>query len=748
MKNRILAIIACFAFVLSLSGCSMGKKTWTARQYDSNVAIQYPSDTIVAENEKFRLEWEDTNKTLSLVEIATDNCWRISPKSENQNDLDELGMPAKRHPQLESALLVNYIDPTNNAISLSVSYTDAVKNGKVRCTEIDNGLLVEYYFEKIGIMIPVKYILRNDSIQITIDPKEIQEDKYHTVTISVAPFFCSVNNEATEDYLMFPSGNGAITYAKSISSSGTFYSAPVYGEDLSFEKWDAPDTDKSVRIPVFGAKTGDIALCAIIEQGADSALIDMRSGATTYKYSNVCATFQMRGCTDNIAKMFVGTKVRNKIYADSMIDKPISVGFYPLTGEQANYSGMAECYRNYLKNNGDLVEREKESTLNIEFIGGAMVKKSFLGVPYDSLYATTTLLQAETIVDDLSKLVDISNIKLLGYGSTGLDVGKLGGDFKLGSSVGNKKELKSLISDCEEKNIGIYQDFELIKFASGGSGVNSYFDSANSVGNIVAYQYDYNLTTRSRLEDTRHQLITRGLIFDTVKKLLNKTESWGLTGVSLNSIGNLSYSDYSDREQVTYYAKNGMSEDVKDCLKFVRKNKLAVSTSDANIYAALLSDVVMQTPNQSAKHNIFDEEIPFYQMILKGYVGISGESVNLSKGAKQQILKAVESGCGLTYTLIDHYDNCLIDTNKSVFYNSCYSDLKPQIIEQVNSLKDYYKAISKAHIVKHEILQSGLRQTVFDNGCIVYVNYSPVAIESPLGVVESQSYLMWGGDNE
>lgn len=747
MKNKILALIACFTFVLFLSGCSIGKETWVAQKYNNNVTIQYPSNKIIAENDKFRLEWDEVKKTVTFIESATNDYFGISPKSEDDNVVDEFGLTARRHPQLESALLVNYIDPKNNVISLSVSYTDAVKSGKIRCIEIDNGLKVEYYFEKIGVMIPVNYILRKDSVQITIDPKEIQEDKYRIVSISVAPFFCSVNNEAKDDYLMFPSGSGAITYAKTISNSGIFYSAPVYGEDLSMARMDAPTTDKAVRIPVFGAKIGDKALCAIIEQGADSALIEMCSGATTFKYSNVCATFQMRGYTDNIATMFDGIKVQNKIYADSMIDKPISVSYYPLVGEQASYSGMAECYRNYLKNNGDLVEREKESSLNVEIVGGAIVKKSFLGIPYDSLYATTTLSQAQEIIDDLSSQIDISNVKLLGYGSTGVDVGKLGGDFKIGSNVGNIKDLKSLIADCKEKKIGIYQDFELIRFASGGDGISTYFDSANSAGNLVAYQYDYNLTTRSRLDDTRYQLVSRGLIFDTVKKLLNKTESWGLTGVSLNSIGNLSYSDYSNREQVTYYAKNGMSNDIKESLEYIRGNKMVVSTSDANIYAALLSDVVMQTPNQSAKHNVFDEEIPFYQMILKGYVGISVESINLSESGNKQILKAVESGSGLTYTLIDHYDNCLIDVNKSEFYNSCYSDLKSQIIEQAKSLKDYYDAISKAHIINHEILKNGLRKTTFDNGYVVYVNYSSYAIESPLGVIEAQSYLIGGGDN-
>ena len=41
-------------------------------------------------------------------------------------------------------------------------------------------------------------------------------------------------------------------------------------------------------------------------------------------------------------------EVKNDSYAKRMSDGEYSVGFYPLRGENADYSGMAKCYRNYL----------------------------------------------------------------------------------------------------------------------------------------------------------------------------------------------------------------------------------------------------------------------------------------------------------------------------------------------------------------------------------------------------------------
>ena len=125
-------------------------------------------------------------------------------------------------------------------------------------------------------------------------------------SVSLAPFFCAAENDAENSYLMVPSGSGTLIYPKSVSQQGTNYSAQVYGEDASIEKWDMPSSEKSVSMPVYGAKTGDATILAVIESGAESAEINVTSGSKALGYSSVYTSFILRGYTNNIADLMPG----------------------------------------------------------------------------------------------------------------------------------------------------------------------------------------------------------------------------------------------------------------------------------------------------------------------------------------------------------------------------------------------------------------------------------------------------------
>lgn len=744
MQKKIINLILCFVLTVSLSSCAAGNKTWQTKAFISVKQSVYLEKSEIAENENFVLIWDNSKKQIMLKEKANNRIFSMSPISEDEAQFDELGMPIKRHPQLESALLVEYINPDDNVGDMAVSYTDAVKNGHIRSELISNGLKVEYYFDSVEIMVPVSYILRDDSLSISINPKEIQEGKYRITRISVAPFFCSVKNKIGDGYLVYPSGSGAVTYSKEISQEGLYYSGQVYGEDLAIEKWDEPTTDEDIKIPMFGAVSKGNGICAIIEKGEESALIEMRSGAKAYGYSSVYSTFQLRGYTDNIAKMFSGTKVKDVIYANSMTENELSVGFYPLSAEESDYSGMAKVYRDYAKEKYKLNKSVTDNTpLNIKILGGTEIKNSFLGIPYTSLYALTTLNEAENIIDDISNNAEISNINLIGFGESGLNVGKLCGGYKIGNSLGTDKQMKKLVKYCKGKNINLYMDFDPVNFSGKSLGVAS---SAKSVSNKIAYCYDYDLAVRGRLDDTRYELIARKNLLKSCQRIISKTDKWGLDGISLSSLSNKSYSDYSDKSNTSYYVKGGMARDVEKYFSTLKSAGKKIMSSEANSFAAYNSDFIFDAPTKSGKENIFDEDIPLYEMALKGYVGISGESINLSYNSEYEILKAVESGMGITYTVMNNYSNRLIDSNRTVFYNCKYSDIKEQIVSNYNKLKEYYSKVGNAEIIDHQILDNGLRVTTFENGVTAYVNFTAENLDSPHGTVNAYGYLIKEGN--
>ena len=168
--------------------------------------------------------------------------------------------------------------------------------------------------------------------------------------------------------------------------------------------------------------------------------------------------------------------------------------------------------------------------------------------------------------------------------------------------------------------------------------------------------------------------------------------------------------------------------------------------SDANAFAAAKADIVINSPTISAEAFEFDEDIPLYQMVFRGRAAISVESLNLVSDSRKQLLRAVESGSGLGYTLIADYDTVLLDGKQPVFYNSLYEDVSEKIIDDYALLSEYYEKIGGSRIVSHRILENGVRETVFENSVTVYVNYSDGELASPAGNVPANGFLIGEAD--
>lgn len=746
--KRILSVIILCALVLStLSSCGGSDTTAAVKAFDKSAVSEKPTEKTVAQNSKYTLEFDSETCGVTLTDRQSGRVWGTSPPDTGKVRLDKWGDPITRHPRVSSVLSVEYVSAETGNTESVISKTGAVKDGRIVCRTLENGIRIEYYFDSPGFMIPVDYILRKDSLLATINPADIEESENVITSISLTPFFCAAENDEKDGWLLVPSGSGALIYPKTLSQQGTNYSAQVYGDDASIELWDMPSSDKAVRLPVYGAKTGDTAVFAVIEGGAESAAVNVTSGSDALGYSAVYASFILRGYTNNIADLMPGERVKNVIYADNKITTPLSVAFYPLTGENADYSGMAALYRSLLEKSDGLGKAEKESPLNLNIIGGASVSKSFLGIPYKSLFAATDTSDAEKIIRKLTDDGLSPTVRLTGFGEDGINTGSLAGGFKISSKLGGAGGVKKLLEYCDRQGISAFVDFDIIKFKSGSCGFSAMFDSALCASRKIAYIYDFDIAARGRDESTRARLLARGRLVKAGEMLLKKTSSANIEGYSFSTLSNIAYSDYSDRESAAAYSKAGMAEDVKKVLSAFAGRGKKIAVSDANAYAAAHADIITEAPTSSSAEDIFDTDIPFYQMVFKGRVPIASESVNLAANPEKRLLKSVESGCGLTYTVIAKYDKSLLDIRTKDFYNSFFDNIYPIIKANAERLGEYYEKISGAEIKEHTVVNENLRCTRFDNGVTVYVNFGDKDEQTPLGTVGAMDFLIGGDGN-
>lgn len=728
MKNKFIKCITLILMVLfTLSGCTAEKIGVSLEKFAQSDEVGF-TGKLIAENDRYIMGFDDLNKGVYFKDKQTTEIFTSNPKILQKDENSDVFF----HPQLRSDIAVDYVDKDGKTLLTAYSFLSCVSDGNVVCEVKENGCIVTYYFNEFEFSVPIDYTLKDDGISVSVDPSKIKENTCKVLRVSVSPFMCSVKNDSKNSYLFIPSGSGAIAYPKTVSEVGNVYSQYVYGEDATVEKWTEATEENQVLLPVFGAKRGDVAVCGVISEGAANCKIDALIGGSQYQYSTVYATFDVRASSP-VKVMMYGHDKKTVVYSDGVIKGKCTVDYYPLYDNDASYSGMAKLFRE--KSGIDKINlKTDETNLNLIVYGGCVTKKSFFGIPYDSVYAATTLKDVEEIIGEISsKTSSKLSVLLKGFGSSAINIGTIGGGYSINSNLGTVSQLKEISKKYDNTNL--YFDFDVVRQED-----NSWFsfkDTAKSLNNQTVYQYEYGVALRDRLEETRYSLLSRKELNNIPKTLLKKTEKWDLQGISFASLSKICYSDNNE-----YIVRNNMETDVSEIFKAIKEKGKRVASVNANYYAAKSSDIIFETPFESNKNEIFSVDIPFYQIVFKGSVPMTSSVINHFSDENVPLLKAVESGIGITYGIYKNYDSAITDAVYPVFASGTYEDIKEDIISTTKELSEYYDKINKANILNHSIIDSDLRLTEFDNGIKIYVNYSANEKQTKHGVVKANSWLV------
>lgn len=740
--KRLVSLLLCFALcsglLLLTAGC--GEKRAAEQAFTPLEKYDRISTTCVAENDRYSLIWNAERKCVILYDKVMDYEWSYIPeKALNTSydySLEEKGATATIRPQVKSPIIVHYYNTGNFQEDETNAFAMSIDKGKYTVTPTENGLIMTCYFLDRELTVPVEFTLTDKGVDVSVDPTKIEENElYNVYAITLAPFFCSVSNDNinNDDYYLFtPSGSGAIVRpdVDNTKDAAVEITEEVYGKDLNITKFEEKTLTETIRMPVFGAVNGDKGVCAIIKDGAGAANISTTIGQKFTGYSYVSPEFLIRGYQEVVQKLFTSTIVKTKLYADAFTADKICVGFYPLYDEDASYVGMANTYRDYLTEKGALkAEKSNDSLVNIKLVGGIETTEFHFGIPSDAMLVATTVKQAQNIIKDLKERTGLESINanLVGFGKSGNDIGTVAGGYALGKDFGKEADLEKLIEYSKKNGVNLYMNFDMVRFKSSGGGVNTTFGKAESAtGSFTELKYNSISMRSPDLTLGSHFLVTRGK-FSTVAANINEAaKDWKLGGISLDTLTSLSYSDYTEKE---YYSRANFEEQASAILNKFSENGFNVAGSDANAFAAACCTHVYDVPTQSSKYRSFTYDVPFYQLVFKGSVSMSGSSINLSNNERVNFLKAVESGLGLTYTLVGQYNTNLITSAQNVFYGSMYWDetiglgVRDDIVETVAEYKAYFDSVNGAKIVDHKIITEDVRLTTFDNGVKVYVNY-------------------------
>lgn len=750
MKNtlfKIVAVVMCLAMLFSFAGCSDTEVE--IPDIESQLASGQLSDGEGVENDKYKLYWNSEENCVVLLDKATGVTWSNVPS-------DFMKMTEEEKGQIYSSMELKRLN-NNFQAPLMVFFCDeeggeATENGYLGCISDDtyavykngNVITAEYYFGGINAIVPVDYILNDEGVSISIDADKIIEGQCQIYNITVAPFFCSVKTGTEDSYLFYPSGSGAVVDTTNSLVTESTATYDIYGEEGARSKMQEISNEKNIYLPVYGAKNGNEAVCGIVSSGAEQTSLKLLVNERMTGYSYIAPIFRLRDYnTSNIKTNNISKSVN--IYSEEMVTGTVfTVDYYPLSGEDADYVGMAKVYQEKLFGDNEPTAELEEDVYAIEFLGGTMEQKNFLGFPYKSLFAATTFGEAKTILEELSVSGVTPNVRLKGFGETGLDVGEVAGGMSFGSAFGSKKDLSALTDYCTENGIDSYIDFDIVNFGKSGSGVNFSFDSAKASNGMAAYQYIMSKTVGAADTDDydAYKLLGRAQVVETAEKLLGKISGYNIAGVSFSSLGDTSYSDFSNND---YYVKKNMGADVQSIFASFKDSGKKVAASGTNAYAAAVADCIFETPLNSNKLDFYAYDVPFYQMVMKGKVEHTSEAVNAGESLQKKQLQCLETGTSMLYTLYNTYDVTLTYSPYTGIYGAKYSDNKENILASAENYKEYYDSISGQTITDYEVITDDVRHTTFSNGVEIFINYSDEAYTVADGtVVPAMGYVTKG----
>ncbi len=650
---------------------------------------------------------------------------------------DKLASGAERTNQ-RSLLLISYLNAEGNVFEAS-SFVGSVNKGGMTVNEKNTGAVFTFDFPDIGISVPLEINCAGTYFEASINSSEIKETgDNRLLTVTVLPYF-GAGSVSEDGYLLIPDGSGAIISLESPDSYNKIYEKAVYGENSVLYKNTESTVEEQIYMPVFGIKRSDYAMLGIITKG--DALAAITANAST-GYCTAAPKFTYRQVdTSHLMEGSSREKVVS-IVPKTPTDSDFSVRYMFLQGEKADYVGMAECYRGYLTEKYNLVNKSSQGiSLDISFTATAETDKSFLGIPYKGLTAFTTLSDIENVFKTFNK-EGIENVSLSLSGAfSGGTYGEIPNKLKLCSKVGAIELYEKLNGEMQNKmgRISLLTNFQRIY--NMGNGISKTYGAAREVSGAISKQYEYYPENFGKNEE-RVWYLSNAAALEKITKSFAKSAKKYNVSLGLSDMASELYGDYrlnsvSDRA--------AMLEAQNAAFKRLYEAVGDIYFQNANIYALEWAYMISDVPTRSSQYDLFTEDVPFYQTVIHGIADYSVSPINLDGDSNKAFLKALEYGSAMRYDLICRNGDEINKSSANGLFSSNADVWLEKIIQVEKEVSDFYRRNAGCTITGHSQTEEGIYRTDYSNGSKSIVNYNSFAVEVYGFTVEAESYLLIPG---
>ncbi|WP_163536079.1 DUF5696 domain-containing protein [Gracilibacillus sp. YIM 98692] len=658
---------------------------------------------LIAENDSLALYVEEDSLALQIENKKTGFIWMSGLDMDQEYNLNNTWTN-----MAHSAVTIDYINDDGKESTESI----LTNQSEITMEQLDNGFKAEISFEEAGIAVPLEVRLDGGSINVSVRQEGIREEDNRLATMRVYPFLGAVESvEESNGYLFIPDGSGALMrFSERHLASSSPFQATVYGEDQGFTRSRNNEEDnrivppQQVTLPVYGLvdTVNKDAYFTVIEEGKNFAEILAYPSGISTDFHWIATEYHYR------YQYFQPTSQKMdgyNVYQEEINQFDIQEKITFLSDEKADYVGMAQTYKQYLKDNNMLLSKGDEVDTRLEFLGGEV--KS--GLIWDSVVPMTKIQELPQYVERL-RAQEVNDFHLVyrGWSDGGL-TGTLPNKFPFESVLGDKNDFEEVNQLFQKNNIPFYYYTDYTKAFNNAKGFSGSTDIARKINAEPI------ITTKK----TNYYHLSPKKSLEIMEKDKENYQKHHINHLAVDTTANTLFSDFNSdmmrSDAISFY---------QDMFEELSENMKSLSFYQPNDYMLALTDRYLDIPMYTSNYQFVTDTVPFLQIVLKGDIPYYASFSNFHYNPEDELLRMIEYGAYPSFYLTSEPSHELMHTPSNDLYTSQFDDWEDTIVEQYKVMKETLGKVEGETIKDRIVHETGVVEVKYSNGISIYVNYT------------------------
>ena len=313
--------------------------------------------------------------------------------------------------------------------------------------------------------------------------------------------------------------------------------------------------------------------------------------------------------------------------------------------------------------------------------------------------------------------------------------------------LGGKKDFKNAIKKIQENNTLYLKSSFTFVYENGWFDSYSYRrDTAKYISREFVKKQKISDVWYGVIEDSDYYYLANpAYIEKTVRGFYDEIKDFDIKNIAFADVGNNLAADYNRKKTVTREkAKNKQVSFLADLLNDGSKMVLY----DPYAYAIPDSSLIVDMDVDSTHNCLTDTAVPFFPIVLHGYVDFTGDALNVTGDFTSNLLNCAESGSGLYFIFMNNSGMDLAESEYTYLYGANYDSWKADALKWYKRFKEDFSGIYDQTIEDHKVIAEDVKMTQYADGTRVYVNYRTAEFTTDDGItIPAQDWVVRKGGN-